>query len=370
MSNLKLVVPENFRDFGERVDKNLRIIRNTDISYLHPVELPRFSNGEGKAVFTDSIRGMDVYVLTDVSNSSVTYPVHINEEVINHNMMPDEHFQDLKRILAADCGHAERLNVIMPYLYESRQDKRASRESLDCAIALQELAGLNVREIVTFDAHNTGIVNAIPKGVSFANIYPTDDLLFSMIKKEKVNFDELIVISPDEGAHKRAVFYSSMLGVKNVGTFFKLRDYSKVIDGKNPIKEHLFIGPEVSGMTGIVVDDMIASGGSILDTARKLKERGIKKVILIVTFALFNKGVGEFDKAFEDGIIDRVYATNLNYVPNYIKEKEWFVEVDCSMKVAHIIDRMNQSKPLSPVLNGKAETIKEIQKIKSKLMQK
>ena len=353
------MVPENFASFGKKVETNLKIIRNNDKKYIVPVDLPRFSNGEAKGVLKESVRGKDVYIMSDVGNYDVTFKAQQRM----HYMMPDEHFQDIKRMILSSCGHAGKLTVVMPYLYESRQDKRSERESLDCAVALQELHNLGVNNFLTFDAHNPTVQNAIPT-TSFNNAYPTDDLLYSILKKEDINTDSLIVVGPDEGAMKRARVFSELLGGVDIGTFYKQRDYSKVVDGMNPIKVHKFLGPrDLTGRDVIVVDDMIASGGSLLDTAKGLKARNCNNIYFVVTFALFTEGIEKFETAHEQGLFNKIYATNLTYVPSYIKEKEWYEDVDCSLKVANIFDRLNRDGSIKQLLKADNKTVKQIQKI-------
>lgn len=361
MSSLKIIVPENFKEFGERVNKHLGNMRGIDEDFIVPIDLVRFNNGEGKCVIRESIRDKDLYILVDISNYDISYISHGRV----HYMGPDEHFQDIKRILSAECGHASKRTLIMPYLYQSRQDKKDTRESLDCAIGLQELVNLGVDELVTCDIHNKGIVNAIPT-TAFENVYLTDVMILDWIEKEKINdFSNVICISPDEGAMKRARFFSEVLGNVLVGSFYKQRDYSVLIDGKNPITEHKFLGPSnLSGMSAIVSDDMIASGGSILDTAKQLKNLGASKVYLMVTFALFTSGIEKFEQYYKDGYFDRVYATNLSYVPEEIINREWFELVDCSYNVAKIINELNYGKSIGKIIEGKNEALTRVRKIR------
>ena len=363
MSELKIIVPDNFKEFGNKVNEHLKDIRNNKDNYLVDASLIRFNNGEGKAVIKETIRDKDLYILSDVSN----YSIHYQNYNYIHYMSPDEHFMDIKRILSAECGHALKRTVIMPYLYESRQDKKDSRESLDCAMALQELTNMGVNEIVTCDVHNKGIMNAIPN-TAFENVYLTDMLLLDLLTHEKItNFDNLICISPDEGAMKRARVFSEMLGNVQIGSFYKLRDYTKVINGKNPIIDHRFLGPSNKDMQGkyaFVVDDMIASGESILDTARLLKEIGVEKIFLVVTFALFTQGVSKFDEYYNQGIIDRVYATNVNYVPDRYLTRKWFQSVDCSHKLAYLISELNYGHSIGELINSKQDVAIKIKKLR------
>ena len=350
MNDLKIIVANNYKEFGQKVNKHINKLRGTDTNYLIETDFVRFNNGEGKVVIKESVRDVDLYILSDVSNYDITYEAYGR----TYYMTPDEHMQDIKRVLSAECGHAAKRTVIMPYLYSSRQDKKSSRESLDCAVALQELEHLRVNEIVTCDVHNNAIMNAVPN-MAFENVYLTDTILKDVIKNEKMkNNKKLICISPDEGAMNRAKHFSEMLGNVPVGSFYKQRDYSKVKNGKNPIKEHRFLGPaSLDGMTCIVTDDMIASGGSILDTASALKKLGAKKVILIVTFALFTSGIDKFEESYKEGNFDRVYATNASYIPEYIKDKKWFHEVDCSERIAKIISEINYGHSIGQLITGK-----------------
>ena len=325
------------------------------------MNLIRFNDGEGKCELNESVRDQDIYILTDVKNYDVTYKAQRGV----HHMMPDEHYQDLKRIISAIGGHAKRLTLIMPFLYQSRQDKRSSRESLDCAMALQELEKYNISEIITFDAHNPMVANAIPNKMTFSNGYATGEILLSILSNEKPDINKLFIVSPDEGARSRAKFLADILGGIKYGNFDKRRDYTKIEDGKHPITYHEFIGPsDLTGFDIIVVDDMIASGGSLIDTAKQLKERGAEHIYLMTTFALFTKGIDEFDYAYKKGLFDKLYSTNLTYVPEEYKNKPWFNSVDCSEKVANIISNMNEGKSIRSLLNGKEETACKIKTLK------
>ena len=358
---LKLIVPENFREFGERVNHHINLIRNTNYNYIADMDLPRFKNGEAKGVLNESVRDKDVYILTDIGNYDVTY---MSQRGIHH-MMPDEHYQDIKRIISAIAGHAFKLTIVMPLLYQSRQDKRSSsgysRESLDCAMALQELERYNINELITFDAHNPMVANAIPNRMMFSNGYATSDILLSILQHEDIKTDNLLIVAPDGGAREKAKFLADILGGIRFGNFDKRRDYTKIEDGKNPITYHEYIGPEnLNGLDVIVVDDMIASGGSIIDSARKLKERGARHIYLMTTFSLFTKGVDEFNEAYNEGVFDKLYSTNLTYVPNEYKELPWFFSVDCSEKVANIINNLNYGESIREFLNGKEKIAQKI----------
>ena len=362
-NGLKLIVPENFIEFGKRVDNHINLIRNTDENYIADLNLVRFNNGEGKGVLGESVRDMDVYIMTDIGNYDITYRAQRGI----HHMMPDEHYQDLKRIISAIGGHARKLTIIMPLLYQSRQDKRSSRESLDCAMALQELERYNISELVTFDAHNPMVANAIPNKMTFSNGYVTGEIVLSILEKENIDINNLFIVGPDGGSRTKAKFLADILGGIKYGNFDKRRDYTKVEDGKNPIVYHEFIGPEdLTGMDIIVVDDMIASGASLLDTAIKLKERGAEHIYLMSTFALFTKGIGIFKIAYQQGLFDKIYSTNLSYVPEEYLEMPWLESVDCSKKVATIIDNLNNGRSIKELLDDKKDTAYKIKTLTNK----
>ena len=318
-------------------------------SYLLDIECPRFGSGEAKGVINESVRGTDVFVMVDVTNYSLTYTVN---GFINH-MSPDDHYQYLKRIISASVATAKRVNVIMPFLYESRQHKRTKRESLDCALSLEELVKMGVKNIITFDAHDPRVQNSIPLH-GFDNVPPTYQFvktIFSNIHDITIDKDHLMIISPDEGAMHRAVYLANNLGV-DMGMFYKRRDYSKVIDGRNPIIAHEFLGASVEGKTVIIIDDMIASGESMIDTAKQLKERKAKRVIVCATFGLFTSGLERFDTAHNNGLIDYVCTTNLNYHTPELLDRSWYLEADMSKYLAAIINSFNHDvsigKTLSP----------------------
>ena len=317
-------------------------------SYLLDARVPRFGSGEAKGVLGESVRGKDLYLMVDVCNYSITYSL---AGKTNH-MSPDDHFQNLKRIIAAIGGKGRRINVIMPFLYESRQHKRSSRESLDCALALQELVRMGVENIITFDAHDPRVQNSIPlKG--FDNFFPTYQFLKALVKNVpdfKLDNDHLMIISPDEGAMNRAVYLANNLGV-DMGMFYKRRDYSRVIDGRNPIVAHEFLGTSVEGKTVLIIDDMIASGESMLDTARELKERKAEKVIICCTFGLFTAGLEKFDQYYQNGYIDYVITTNLNYRPKELLDREWYLEADMSKYLAAIINSFNHDVSIGAALS-------------------
>ena len=361
MNNLKIIVPSNFREFGEKVNKHIQEIRTSNDNYLVDIDEVRFSNGEGKVVIKETIRAKDLYILSDVSNYDVWYSFYGRR----HYISPDEHFQNIKRILSAECGHANKRTLIMPYLYESRQDKKDARESLDCAIALQELEQMGVNEIVTCDVHSKGVANAVPN-MAFENVYLGDMLFYDLLTRERINdYSKLICISPDEGAMKRARFFSDLLGSIPIGSFYKQRDYTKVIDGKNPIVDHRFLGPsDMKGRYAIIVDDMIATGGSILDTARALKELGVAKIYIVVTFAFFTAGYEKFQEYYDKKIIDRVYASNVSYVPCELSSCKWFRLVDCSYKIATLISELNYGHSVSELIRCDTEMAVKIEKLR------
>ena len=355
--SLKLIIPENFIEFGKRVNNHINLIRNTDENYIADLKLVRFNNGEGKAVLGESVRDMDVYIMTDVGNYDITYRTQRGI----HHMVADEHYQDIKRIISAIGGHARKLTLVMPLLYQGRQDKRSLRESLDCAMALQELERYNVSELVTFDAHNPMVANAIPNKMTFSNGYVTGEIVLSILENENIDINNLFIVGPDGGSRTKAKFLADILGGIKYGNFDKRRDYTKVEGGNNPIVYHEFIGPEdLTGMDIIVVDDMIDTGSSLIDTAQKLKKRGAEHIYLMSTFALFSKGIGLFKLAYQQGLFDKIYSTNLSYVPEEYLEMPWLESVDCSKKVATIIDNLNNGRSIKELLDDKKDTAQKI----------
>ncbi len=328
-------------------------------SFIVPINCPRFGTGEAKAMIMHSIRTHDIYIVMDAYNYNVTYKMYGKD----HPMSPDDHYQDLKRIISAMGGKANRITVIMPMLYEGRQHKRISRESLDCAMMLQELSSMGVDNIITFDAHDPRVQNAIPLG-GFENVQPTYQMIKACMKYDPsilLNPDNTMIISPDEGAVGRCMYYSSVLGT-NMGMFYKRRDYSIVIDGKNPIVAHEFLGNDLEGKDVIVVDDMIASGDSMIDVAKELKKRKARRVLVFATFGLFTEGVEKFNKAYADGIIDAIFTTNLVYRTPELKACEWYHEVDMSKYIALLIQSLNEEKSISSLLTP----ISRIEKILEK----
>jgi ribose-phosphate pyrophosphokinase len=346
---LGIIALESCKELGDAINKYIQDNRNCTESFLIPVEEIRFSNGEGKVKISETVRAKDIYILCDVGNYSCTYKMF----GIENHKGPDEHFQDIKRTVAAIRGKAARITVIMPLLYESRQHRRKGRESLDCALALQELERLGVDEIITFDVHDPNIQNAIPL-LSFENIYPTYDIVKAIVSNEKslgLDKESLLVISPDTGAMDRAIYYSSVLGV-DVGLFYKRRDHSTIVNGKNPIVQHEYVGREVSGKDVLIVDDMIASGESVLDIAKELKKRNARNVYVAATFAFFTEGLEKFAKAYEDGLISRIYSTNLTYIPESLLNEPWFIGVDLSQLSARIINRLNHGRSIAKYMDA------------------
>ena len=318
-------------------------------SYIIPASTPRFGSGEAKCVINKSIRGLDLYILVDVTNWSLTYKLCGHE---NH-MSPDDHYSDLKRIIAACSGKARRITVIMPFLYESRQHKRSARESLDCALALQELVGMGVDNIITFDAHDPRVQNAIPLRGGFESVQPVYQFIKGMlthVKDLQIDPEHLMVISPDEGATGRAIYMANILGV-DMGMFYKRRDYTKIVDGRNPIVAHEFLGQDLNGKDVLILDDMISSGESMIDTARELKKRNANRIFVCSTFGLFTNGLASFDKAYEEGLIYRVVTTNLTYQTPELLSREYYINCDMSKYVAYIIDTLNHDASISDLLN-------------------
>ena len=316
-------------------------------SYILEANTPRFGSGEGKGTIEESVRGDDLYIMVDVCNYSLTYSLF---GMTNH-MSPDDHFQDLKRIIAAAAGKARRINVIMPFLYESRQHKRSGRESLDCAMALQELVNMGVENIITFDAHDPRVQNSIPlKG--FETVQPIYQFLKHLLKNEpdlQIDSDHMMVISPDEGGTSRAIYFANMLGL-DMGMFYKRRDYTKIVNGRNPIVAHEFLGSSVEGKDVLIIDDMISSGESMLDVAKELKRRKARKVFICATFGLFTGGLAKFDQYYQDGFIDRILTTNLVYQTPDLLSRPYYIDVDMSKYIALIIDNLNHDASLSDLL--------------------
>ena len=371
--DLGIIALESSRAIGEKVDNYVASWRNESRndeesihftsykkdSYLIDAVCPRFGSGESKGLLNESVRGKDLYILLDVCNHSLTYKVCGQ---VNH-MSPDDHYQDLKRIIAAVSGKARRITVIMPFLYEGRQHKRSGRESLDCAMMLEELIQMGVSNIITFDAHDPRVQNSIPLS-GFDNFMPTYQFIKALLNHDKtlkIDKDNLMVISPDEGAMSRAVYLANNLGV-DMGMFYKRRDYSRVVNGRNPIVAHEFLGSSVEGKTVLIIDDMISSGESMLDTCRALKERKAKRVVVCATFGLFTNGLEKFDEFFAKGYLDCVVTTNLNYHTPELLKRDWYVEADMSKFIAAIINSLNHNVSLENALTPTAKIQKLIKR--------
>ena len=317
-------------------------------SFLIKTYCPRFGTGESKGVIKESVRGYDIYIIIDVCAYNKTFKMYDMEVP----MSPDDHFQDLKRVIAAIGGKAKRISVIMPMLYESRQHKRSSRESLDCALALQELQQYGVTNIITFDAHDPRVANSVPL-IGFENVMPTYQMIKALTRTEKglrIDKDNMMVVAPDEGAMQRNIFYSSVLGL-DLGMFYKRRDYTTVVNGRNPIVAHEYLGASVEGKDVIVVDDMIASGDSMIDLCKELKARKANRIFAVATFAFFTSGIEEFNKAYNEGYLTKVVSSNLTYRRPEVTAAPWFVEADLSKYIAYIIATLNHDRTLSKLLN-------------------
>lgn len=363
VGSLGMIALEGCRPLGEKIDQYLvkwRTERESEHkdslafsgyqrpSYLLNAKVPRFGSGEAKGMILESVRGSDLYLLVDVANYSLTYSLCGHE---NH-MSPDDHYQDLKRIIAAVGGKARRITVIMPFLYESRQHKRTSRESLDCALALQELVHMGVDNIITFDAHDPRVQNAIPLH-GFETVQPAYQFIKGLLRNVKdlqIDADHMMAISPDEGGMSRAIYIANVLGL-DMGMFYKRRDYTKIVNGRNPIVAHEFLGTSVEGKDMIIIDDMISSGESVLEVAAALKERKANKIFVFSTFGLFTNGLDKFDKAYENGVIDKVLTTNLIYQTPALLSREWYINCDMSKYIAYIIDTLNHDSSISDLLN-------------------
>ena len=371
VGSLGIIALEGCKSLGKQVDQYLvkwRAERESEHkdslafsgyqrdSYLLKAKVPRFGSGEAKGMVLESVRGDDLYLLVDVCNYSLTYSLCGHE---NH-MSPDDHYQDLKRIIAALGGKARRITVIMPFLYESRQHKRTSRESLDCALALQELVQMGVDNIITFDAHDPRVQNAIPLH-GFETVQPAYQFIKGLLKNvNDLNLDSnhMMIISPDEGGMSRAIYIANVLGL-DMGMFYKRRDYTRIENGRNPIVAHEFLGTSVEGKDMIIIDDMISSGESVLEVASLLKERKANRVFVFSTFGLFTNGLDKFDKAYQNGTIYRVLTTNLVYQTPELLEREWYVNCDLSKYIAYIIDTLNHDSSISDLLNP-VERIQQI----------
>ena len=349
-AELSVIGMKGCEQFAAQVDYYLKEWRRHggEESYIVKVDCPRFGTGEAKGLLHQSLRGHDLYIICDMFNYGVTYKMYGREVP----MSPDDHYADLKRIIAANAGKARRISVIMPMLYEGRQHKRSGRESLDCAIMLQELVNMGVTNIITFDAHDSRIQNAIPLS-GFDDVRPAYQMIKALVKAVpdiSLDKEDTIIISPDEGAMSRCMYYSSVLGI-DIGMFYKRRNYAVVVNGRNPIEAHEYLGRDLTGKDVIIVDDMISSGESLLDVAQQLKEKGAKRIFAFASFGLYTDGLDKFDKAYADGTITRIFNTNLVYRRPDLYEREWFVEVNMCKYVSYIIDTLNHDDTISELLN-------------------
>lgn len=346
-NDIGLIALNGFRDRAEELNNYVSYLTGINKNYLISFSNPRFSNGESKLVLNESVREKDIYIIADIGNYSCTYNIYGYE---NH-MSPDEHYQDIIRTLSAISGKAKRTTLILPLMYASRQHRRSGRESLDCAMALRYFEHLGVNNIITLDIHDPEIQNTIPTG-SFDSIFPVYEILKRFIKTEKENIskEKMVVISPDAGALNRARKYASLLNL-HMGFFNKRRDYTRIVDGKNPIIEHEYVGPDVKDKHILVVDDMISSGESILDLANELKKRGAKGVYVVSTFAFFTNGIGKFNKAYDDGLIKRVFSTNASYIREEVKDAPWFEEISVTELLGEIIVTLNRNQSLSKLID-------------------
>lgn len=346
---LGIIATEGSKLFAQRVNEILdEWDESGDRNYMISSICPRFGSGEAKANIKESIRGKDIYIFVDVTNSSITYRMG---EYENH-MSPDDHYQDLKRLIGACNGKAKRITVIMPFLYEGRQHRRTSRESLDCAMMLHELANMGVSDIITFDAHDPRVQNAIPIN-SLENVRPVYQVMSSLLNEVKditIDDDNLMIVCPDEGASERAIYLANVLGV-NIGMFYKRRDYSQIIDGRNPIIAHDFIGTSVEGKDIIVIDDMISSGDSMIDVAKQLKDKGARRILVNATFGLFTNGMEKFDKAVADGTIYKVLTTNLIYQKPELLTRDYYINVDMTEYTAALISNLNRDMSISELIS-------------------
>ncbi len=350
---LRLITMNGTDELGDRIEWHLQNwaekCGKEDRDFRIEVDCPRFSSGDAKGIIKSSVRGDDLYILVDVGNYNCKYSMYGFENA----MSPDDHYQDLKRIIQATSGKAERINVIMPNLYGGRQHRRSYRESLDCAVALQELQAMGVNNIVTFDAHDPRVCNAVPL-MGFDNLMPSYQVLKSMFRSVEdlvVDRDHLMVISPDEGALNRNMYYAVNLGV-DLGMFYKRRDYSRVVNGRNPIVAHEYLGDSVEGKDVFIADDIIASGESMLDIAYEMKKRKAGRIFAYATYAIFTAGLEKFDKAVADGILDGVFGTNLTYRSPELLSRPWFHEVDCSKYIAYYIAALNQDVSISTLIDS------------------
>ncbi|HOL61327.1 MAG: ribose-phosphate pyrophosphokinase [Clostridiales bacterium] len=363
---LGLIVLKGAEELGKQIDSYLVQWYNRDVGFKDPKfkrdtfiiksQCPRFTTGDGKAIIEESVRGYDLYFIVDVGNYSVKYNMFGHE----NSMSPDDHYADLKRLISAAGGKAARITVVMPLLYGGRQHRRNSRESLDCAQMLQELFAMGVKDLITFDAHDPRVQNSVPL-MGFDNFFPTYQILKALMAKfpdVSLDKDSFMVVSPDEGAMSRNIYYASVLGV-DLGMFYKRRDYTNIVNGRNPIVAHEYIGTDVAGKDIFVADDIIATGDSVLRLCRELKEKGCRNIFLMATYALFTEGCAKFDDAYAEGLFTAVLSTNLTYVSEELKSRDWFVCADISKYISYIISSCNQNKSVSPLLNS-ADRIHEL----------
>ncbi|MCH5254713.1 MAG: ribose-phosphate pyrophosphokinase [Lachnospiraceae bacterium] len=363
VGSLGIIPLEGCKPLGEKVDYYLvkwRAERESEHkgslaftgyqrdSYILDTKVPRFGSGEAKGVINQSVRGDDLYLLIDVTNYSLTYSLCGHE---NH-MSPDDHYQNLKRIIAAVGGKARRITVIMPFLYESRQSKRSKRESLDCALALRELVNMGVDNIITFDAHDARVQNAIPLH-GFETVQPSYQFvkgLLTNVKGLEIDSEHMMIVSPDEGGTSRAIYIANVLGL-DMGMFYKRKDYTRLVDGHNPVVAHEFLGSSVKGKDVVIIDDMICSGKSVLEVAAALKKREARRIFVFATFGLFTAGLDQFDQAYRDGLFDKILTTNLIYQTPELLEREWYIDCDLSKYIAYLIDTLNHDSSISDLLN-------------------
>ena len=352
--DLGIIALQSCKDFGEKLDKHIMKLRRFEgipcpETFMIDAQQIRFTDGQGKIVLNETVRGKDIFLICDVGNYSCTYSLYGYE---NH-MGPDEHFQDIKRAVSAIGGKAARINVMMPMLYSQRQDRNKGRESLDCALAMRELEALGVRDIITFDVHNPSVQNAVPL-LSFENLYATFEMVKNFIEDEEEivsDKENFLIISPDLGGMERAIYYSTVMGI-DVGLYYKRRDYTRIIDGRNPIVQHDYLGRDVAGKNIIIIDDIISTGDSAAEIIEDLKQRNAAKIFLATTFAQFTRGSDKFQRLHDEGQLTRVYSTNLTYVPQTILDKPWFKHVDMSPFAAEVINNLNMNRSIEPILDA------------------
>jgi len=352
--DLGIIALDNCKEFGKQIDESIKKMRRdagmcVPETFLIDTTQIRFSNGEGKILINETVRGKDIFLISDIGNYSCTYKLYSH----NNHMSPDDHYQDIKRAVSAIGGKAARINVVMPMLYASRQDRRKGRESLDCSMTLHELENMGVKAVITFDVHNSGVQNSVST-MSFENIYATYGIVKNFMRDEAellADKDNFLIISPDVGGMERAVYYSTVLKT-DVGMFYKRRDYSRVESGRNPIVQHDYLGRDVEGKNIIIIDDMIGTGESMAEVMQELKKRKAAKIFVAATFAMFTRGDAVFHELYEAGILTRLYSTNLTYVPPEIINKPWFKHVDMSPFAAEIVNSLNMNLSIEPVMDA------------------